>query len=196
MNFPLSVEKISEILGECGPLDRVRANWPLVETALDRAGVYSEMTAVAAIATISVETGRFSPIREQGGPAYLARLYEGRKDLGNNVAGDGVKFRGRGFIQITGRWDYQHFGGEIGTDLIANPDAALNPSVAAMILAIYFRERQIHLYADQQNWKMVREKVDGGLKGWPRYIDSVSKLLSALKSPPSAAEILPEVTTI
>lgn len=195
MNFPLSVEKISEILGESGPLDRVRANWPLVEAALDRAGIYSEMTAVAAIATIAVETGRFSPVREQGGPAYLANLYEGRKDLGNDVAGDGAKFRGRGFIQITGRWDYQHFGDELGRDLIANPDAALDPSVAAAILALYFRERQIRNYADQQNWEMVRRRVNGGLNGWPLFFEAVTGLLAALKSPPSAAEISPEATT-
>lgn len=194
MNFPLPVPLISAILGPYGPAANVAANWPLVEEALDGCMIYSPLCAVAAIATISVETGTFCPIKERGGPAYLTNLYENRKDLGNDEAGDGAKFRGRGFVQITGRWDYQHFGGEMGRDLISNPDLALDPSVAAVILALYFRERQIREYADQQNWEMVRRRVNGGLTGWPRYIDAVTKLVSALKTPPPQAGIQTEVT--
>lgn len=196
MNFPLPIPLIAAILGPYGPLQNVQANWPLVEEALDDCMIYSPLCAVAAIATIAVETATFSPVKERGGPAYLANLYEGRVDLGNDQPGDGVKFRGRGFVQITGRWDYQHFGEELGRDLIANPDIALDPSVAAGILALYFRERQIRDYADQQNWEMVRRRVNGGLTGWPRFADAVTKLVSALKTPPPlATENSSEVTT-
>jgi predicted chitinase len=194
MNFPLSPELISAILGPYGPLDRVRANWPLVEAALDKRQVYTPLSAVAAIATIGVETGRFYPIREQGGPTYLANLYENRKDLGNVNPGDGVKFCGRGFIQITGRVNYEHFGAEIGQDLANNPDLALSPAVAADILALYFHERHIPEYADQQNWEMVRRRVNGGLTGWQRYIDAVTKLVTALNNPPPAAGISQEAS--
>src|SRR5208337_4586239 len=95
MNFPIGIEIIAAILGPYGPIENVRANWPIVEAALDRRDVYTEYGAIAAIATIGVETGRFSPIKECGGPTYLANLYENRKDLGNVNPGDGVKFRGR-----------------------------------------------------------------------------------------------------
>lgn len=194
MKFPLPIPLISAILGPYGPLANVANNWPLVERALDDCMIYSPLCAVAAIATISIETGTFSPIKERGGPQYLTNLYENRKDLGNDEPGDGVKFRGRGYIQITGRWDYQHFGAEMGRDLISNPDLALDPSIAGVILALYFRERQIREYADQQNWEMVRRRVNGGLTGWPRYIDAVTKLVSALKTPPPPAGIQTEVT--
>jgi hypothetical protein len=193
MNFPLSPEIISAILAPYGPLENVRANWPLVEAALDRRSVYSPLSGVAAISTIAVETGRFSPIKEQGGPTYLTNLYENRKDLGNLNPGDGVKFRGRGFVQITGRDNYAHFGAEIGRDLEGNPDLALDPSVASDILALYFHERHVHVYADQQNWEMVRRRVNGGLTGWPRFIDAVTKLVTALNNPPPAAGISQEV---
>lgn len=189
MNFPLSVEIISAILGPYGPIDKVRANWPLIEDSLDRWGIYSPLCAVAAIATVGVESGNFWPVKERGGPTYLTNLYENRKDLGNLNPGDGVKFRGRGFIQITGRWDYEHFGPEIGQDLLGNPDLALEPAAAADILAAYFDERQVQRFADAQNWEMVRRRVDGGLNGWPRFIDAVTKLVSALNNPPAAAEI-------
>ncbi len=189
MNFPLSAEIIAAILVAYGPLDNVRANWPLVENALDERGIYTPLGAVAAIATIAVETGNFSPVKERGGPTYLANLYENRKDLGNVNPGDGAKFRGRGFIQITGRWDYEHFGEELGRDLLSNPDIVLDPAVAAEVLALYFHERHVTEYADAQNWEMVRRRVNGGLAGWPRFIDAVTKLVSALHNPPAAAEI-------
>lgn len=199
MNFPLSPEIIAAILGPYGPIENVRANWPLVEAALDRQQVYTPYSAVAAIATIAVETGTFCPIKERGGPTYLANLYENRKDLGNVMPGDGVRFRGRGFIQITGRWDYNRFGSEIGKNLLLNPDLALDPSVAAAVLALYFHERHIPYYADQQNWEMVRRRINGGLTGWPRFIDAVTKLVTAVHNPPPrpppGAGILPEVTT-
>lgn len=63
MNFPLPPEIISAILGPYGPLANVRANWPLVEAALDRRDIYSPLSAVAAISTIGIETGTFSRSR-------------------------------------------------------------------------------------------------------------------------------------
>ena len=194
MNFPLSPEIIAAILGPYGPFVNVSANWPLIEAALDRRGIYSSLCAVAAISTVALETGKFGPIKEQGGPTYLTNLYENRKDLGNTNPGDGVRFRGRGFIQITGRWDYAHFGAEIGRDLENTPDLALDPAVAADILALYFHERGVPAAADQQNWEMVRRRVNGGLTGWPRFIDTVTRLVAALRNPPPAAGTSQEVT--
>jgi putative chitinase len=184
MNFPVPNTVISAILGERGPLAKIDANWPFVESALDAAGIYSPLCAVAAIATISVETGTFSPTKERGGPSYLANLYENRGDLWNDHPGDGARFRGRGFVPIIGRRDYERFGMEIGKDLVADPDAALDPSVAAAILALHFADRDVRTHADQQNWEMVRRRVNPSLAGWPRFMDVVTKLVSALKMEP------------
>jgi predicted chitinase len=186
MNFPLSPALIAAVLGPFGPLANVSQNWPLLEASLDAVGIYTELTAVACIATVAVETGTFYPMKEKGGPTYLTNLYENRVDLGNDQPGDGVRFRGRGFVEITGRWDYDHFGKELGIDLLSNPDEAMNPGTAAEILAMFFKERKIQQYADQQNWEMVRRRVDGGLNGWPRFIDAVTKLVTALNNPPPA----------
>jgi hypothetical protein len=188
MSFPVRSTVIASILGGCGPLVKVSAHWPLVEAALDAAAIYSPLCAVGAIATISVETRRFSPTKERGGPTYLANVYENRRDLGNVNPGDGAKFQRRGFIPIIGRRDYEHFGMEIGKDLAGSPDLALDPAIAAAILAVYFKERDIRTFADRQNWEMVRRRVNAAMTGWLRFIDVVAKLVSALKnSPPSTA---------
>lgn len=59
--------------------------------------------------------------------------------LGNNLPGDGYKFRGRGFNQLTGRSNYKFYGDKIGVDLVNNPDLLKNPEIAAKQLAMYFR---------------------------------------------------------
>lgn len=193
MNFPLSPEAISYFIAPYGPIENVRRNWPIVEAALDSHDIYSPLTAVAAISTIALETGSFCPCRELGGLGYLSGLYEGRVDLGNSEAGDGVKFCGRGFIQITGRWDYKRFGSLTGHDLVGNPDLALYPDVAADVLCAFFRERRVPDFANAQNWVMVRRRVNGGLTGWFRFIEAVDKLVLALRASPAGAGIPLEV---
>jgi predicted chitinase len=105
-----------------------------------------------------------------------------------------VKFCGRGFVQITGRANYSHFGSEIGQDLVSNPDLALDPAIASEIFALFFLERHIAMFADQQNWEMVRRRVNGGLNGFSQFIDTVTKLVTALKNPPPAAGTQPEAS--
>lgn len=192
MSFPLTVEQISDVLGEwfVGPnlsagytrqmqgimRANVAANWPELETALAAREIDSPLVCVAAIATVAIETNTFAPIRERGGPSYLADLYEGRADLGNTQVGDGVRFRGRGFVQITGRWSYDHFGKEIHRDLVNDPDLALNVGVASEIFAAFFIERHVPEYAEKENWVMVRRRVNGGQNGLDRFVTAATKL--------------------
>lgn len=181
MTDSIKPETISAVLGPFGPLENVRANWPLIESALETHGINSLATRIAAIATVAVETGRFSPVRERGGPAYFTKHYEGRADLGNNQQGDGAKFFGRGYIQITGRGNYSEYGREIGVDLIANPDLALDPAIGAEVLALFFRTKNIPRLADAMNWEAVRRRVNGGLEGWDRFSAYVGELSKALQ---------------
>lgn len=62
------------------------------------------------------------------------RAYEGRKSLGNTVAGDGPKFKGRGFVQITGRRNYRDWSRRLGVDLIKEPHLAASMPIATRIL--------------------------------------------------------------
>lgn len=179
MSEPIKPETIAQALGIYAPIENVRANWPLIESALDRHELTSLPTKIAAIATVGVETGRFSPIRERGGPAYFTKNYEGRADLGNTETGDGAKFFGRGYIQITGRSNYTNYGRAIGVDLIATPDLALDPAIGAEVLALFFRAKNIPMLADAGKWESVRRRVNGGLNGWDRfsaYVDALKAL--------------------
>ncbi|MGI8991166.1 MAG: glycoside hydrolase family 19 protein [Bryobacteraceae bacterium] len=81
-----------------------------------------------AFATFKWETAHtFQPIAEHGTEDYFTR-YDGR--LGNTQPGDGFRFRGRGYVQLTGRANYAHAGDRLGVDLVGNPDQAFEPSTA------------------------------------------------------------------
>lgn len=69
------------------------------------------------------------------------KKYEGRKNLGNTQPGDGPKYKGRGYIQLTGRWNYNHYGQRLGVDLVNNPHLAARPDIAAKIAVMFWMDR-------------------------------------------------------
>ena len=95
-----------------------------------------------ALATAFHETAStMQPIKEYGGSTYFHRLYDvsgARPQLcianGNTCAGDGVKYFGRGLVQITWKANYAKASKVCGVDMVANPDLALRPEYAAKIM--------------------------------------------------------------
>lgn len=84
-------------------------------------------------------------VHESGAGAYLEEFasgsaYEGRSDLGNNQSGDGVRFKGRGYVQVTGRNNYTDWSRRLGIDLVGNPEKAEDPKIAAQILVQGMKE--------------------------------------------------------
>lgn len=87
------------------------------------------------LATVWHECARtMQPITEIWGPTKAQRGYEGRKDLGNTVPGDGARFKGRGYVQLTGRANYAKAAKLVGEDLLARPELALRPDIAARVM--------------------------------------------------------------
>lgn len=92
------------------------------------------------LATVYHETGpaghvlHMTPRRELWGPTLAQIKYEGRTDLGNTIPGDGKRFMGRGYVQITGRANYAKASSLIGVDLVGQPDLALVGEHAVKIL--------------------------------------------------------------
>jgi putative chitinase len=89
------------------------------------------------------------------------------KQLGNKYAGDGTAFRGRGFIQLTGRQNYTQASYDIFRDdrLIKNPDLAAKPDIAARIAVWYWNERVKPYVRDFNDTAAVTKKINGGLNG-------------------------------
>lgn len=95
-----------------------------------------------ALATAYHETAHtMQPIREFGGPKYLTRMYDVTgarpalaRQMGNTEPGDGVKYCGRGLVQLTWKVNYAKAGAKIGVDLVNHPDRAMVPANAARIM--------------------------------------------------------------
>lgn len=90
------------------------------------------------LATAKHETAdTMQPIHERGKKAYFNKYEPGTRignALGNTKPGDGYLFRGRGFVQLTGRANYAKASKKLGVDLVGNPDAALDAQTASRIL--------------------------------------------------------------
>jgi len=168
------------------PLENVSVAWPLIVAALEAEGIVSKNAIIAAAATVAVETGvslhgknqTFLPIHELGSDAYLNRAYDARIDLGNTpgLDGDGALYAGRGFIQLTGKDNYEKAGSYIGVDLVEDPDAALDPENAARIFAWFFKIHHIQHIADTGNFIQVRRCVNGGRNGLESFLNYVKEL--------------------
>lgn len=158
----------------------VAETWPVIEEALEAEGMDDVPNRIAVLATMVTEVGPgLRPINEYGGPSYFTRMYEGRSDLGNTRPGDGARFHGRGYIQLTGRANYRSYGERLGMPLEDRPDMALKPEVGARVLAEYFKDRGIDDDARRGEWDDVRRKVNGGYNGWSTYRKVVSSLTKA-----------------
>lgn len=95
-----------------------------------------------ALATAYHETAHtMQPIKEFGGPKYLTRMYDPlgargvmARKMGNTTPGDGIKYCGRGYVQLTWKNNYVKAGAKLGRDLVNNPDLAMRPDIAAAIM--------------------------------------------------------------
>jgi putative chitinase len=159
------------------PLANIAANLPPILAALAAANLADKAMLLMALATIRAETEGFQPIAEAesrfntspGGHPF--DLYDNRRDLGNQGAPDGADFRGRGFVQLTGRANYAHFAQLTGHDLVANPALACEPAIAAQLLARFLsnKETAIRHALATNDLATARRLVNGGSHGLDRF---------------------------
>ncbi len=109
-------------------------------------------------------------------------LYANRLGNGPESSGDGWKYRGRGFLQFTGRNEYQRFSKETGIDLLTNPDSMGDPHVALLIAASYWYNSGLNTLADQDRFEEITKKISGGGIGMAerkKFADTALQLLAA-----------------
>lgn len=152
-----------------------------LDAAFDRFDIYTPDRICAALAQFAHETGGFRWLRELGSVRYLRR-YEGRKDLGNTQPGDGARFRGRGYIQITGRDNYTRMAERLNLPLLDQPELAQQPAIAARISACWWAEHRLNELADGRRFRSITRIINGGLNGYEDRQRRYRQLLEMVNS--------------
>jgi putative chitinase len=157
------------------PRRNIEANLPTVLAALREFHLTSRPIVLMALATIRAECAPFVPLKEgvshyntsPGGRPY--DLYDNRRDIGNSGSPDGSLFPGRGYVQLTGRANYARYGVLLGLGgaLLADPDLACRPDLAARLLARFIADKELRakeaLLAG--DFRAARRLVNGGTIG-------------------------------
>ena len=162
-----------------------------IERSIDIVGPYADPKVKAAILDnlpLLIEAGINSPARIKMFLAQMAhesmgfsRLEEVRSDtsserkyghttrvgkiLGNTEEGDGAKFKGRGIIQLTGRYNYDKYGKKLGLDFIRKPELAAKPHIAVKVAVKYWQDKNLNEWADAGDVKTVTKRINGGYNG-------------------------------
>ena len=147
---PTANQKRMEIF--VGPLNTTMKEFDIAEN-VERESAF--------LAQVAHESGGFYYVRE----IASGEAYEGRKDLGNAEPGDGIRFKGRGLIQITGRANYRECGAALGVDLIASPELLESPALAARSAGWFWKDRGLNELADYGNFTLITKRINGGTTG-------------------------------
>jgi predicted chitinase len=142
-------------------LEKAREVAPHLNNAMREAGINTPARQAAFIAQLGHESGNFRYSEEIASGA----AYEGRRDLGNTQPGDGERFKGRGYIQLTGRANYAAAGRALGLDLVNNPQLAARPENAARIAAWFWNSRGLNAKADAGDFAGITRSINGGTNG-------------------------------
>lgn len=127
----------------------------------DYAILYNEMRFAHFIAQLAHESGNFRYMEEIASGA----AYEGRKELGNIMAGDGVRFKGRGPIQLTGRANYQKYGQVLGIDFESHPELVAIPSIGLLVACKFWVNNGLNELADRDDVLTITRRINGGTNG-------------------------------
>lgn len=123
------------------------------------------------LAQASHETMDFKHLQEIGSHQYFAKKYDPKfnprkaKILGNTEIGDGIKYHGRGFLQITGRWNYAKAGKELGLPLEEHPELVERPDIAAKVAVWFWKHRVQPKVTDFGDVHQTTKKINPGMQG-------------------------------
>lgn len=123
---------------------------------------------------LEIWPNRFNPVTagKMAGKAEVIANHVYGSRLGNYLEGDGWRFRGRGFIQLTGRANYAKFAKASGHDVVGNPDLLLDPVIAAECAVWFWNERPLlDEAAERDDIESVTKIINGGLNGLPGRIE-------------------------
>lgn len=134
---------------------------PYFNQYLKEYGISTNIRLWSYFAQIGHESGQLNYPEE----IASGKSYESRKDLGNTETGDGIKFKGRGLIQITGRSNYQSISNSFGVDFIKEPELLSTPEWAVKSSLWFWKIKNLNDIADTEDFERLTRRINGGING-------------------------------
>ena len=151
------------------PQEKCQLYLPALNQAMATCEVNTMPRVAAFVAQLAHESGEFRWMEEIWGPTRAQRRYEPPSDLakrlGNTQPGDGERYKGRGPIQITGRFNYKRYGDLLRVDLVNQPELAAAPEVAFATAGLFWKSNGLNELADNEQFVSITKRINGGTHG-------------------------------
>jgi putative chitinase len=176
--IPITLDQLRQIM----PLARSRASRFLgpLNSTMARYEINTTVRQAAFLAQIAHESGSLRYTEELAS----GEAYEGRVDLGNTQPGDGVRFKGRGLLQITGRANYGDCSASLfglRQVLIFHPRLLTSPHYAAASAGWFWDARELNKLADATSFSTITRRINGGLNGYAERLAFYLRALEVLE---------------
>lgn len=147
-----------------------------LDTTCDEFDISTPERVAAFVAQIAHESGELHYVRELA----TGQEYEGRTDLGNTQPGDGIRFKGRGLIQLTGRLNYARAGAALILPLVDHPELLEEPVNASRVSGWFWKTHGLNELADAYDFVRITRIINGGTNGLAQRQQYYERAKSAL----------------
>lgn len=171
----ITKEQLQAIYKEADPKRVLRFLGPLNNT-LDEFEINTPARIRMFLAQIGHESGQLRYVKELAS----GTAYEGRKDLGNTSPGDGVRYKGRGLIQITGRHNYALLSLALGLPLLEKPELLEEDVNAARSAGWFWYKKNLNALADMGLFQDITKRINGGLNGYADRYKLLQRAMSVI----------------
>lgn len=144
-----------------GAGNRIDTYLPIINGWAEHFAISTPLRMAHYLAQIAHESGELRYTKE----IASGKAYEGRKDLGNTQEGDGIKFKGRGLIQITGRANYTAYAKYCKFDVVGSPELLERPLGAVKSSMWFWNTHGLNKLADKDSLLAVTKAINGGTNG-------------------------------
>jgi putative chitinase len=108
------------------------------------------------------------------------RIYGNRMGNRDEASGDGFRFRGSGFLQLTGHSNFFHAGKALGVDFVMEPELVRTPKYAAQTAGWFWQTHNLNQYADNRDFLTMTKRINGGTIGLEDRIKHINQAIAVL----------------
>ncbi len=176
--FKITPQLLRDVAGTSTNKEVVEGLVKYLPEYLERYNLNTRQRVAHFLAQIAHESDHFRTLEEYASGS----AYEGRRDLGNVVRGDGRRYKGRGAIQLTGRFNYRKYGRKLGVDLENNPELAATPKISVLTALEYWDNNNLNALADRDDVKAITRRINGGYNGLQDRVNKLHRAKVAMRN--------------